>query len=134
MSLYPPTAMRLLNSMMTTYSNAIVVHAMGERVVANHDCAAFQVDIDVARVGSKNLARYLYLSVDGNSILPYIASTTVDLCFDQRSGAILEYQNNISIDLRRMQLDGLLITKAKEMDGIPDMMVMHGGLLATRVE
>ncbi len=124
MSLFPPTAMSLLEQLITRHPDAVTVSGVGAQTIANRTCDAFRLAIDSAKIGAKQLQRYLYLALNNDYLRPYITGTTVDVCFDREHGHVLSYANTLVLDQRRMPK--LLTSQPTG--------VIRGGFVAERIQ
>lgn len=132
MLLYPPTAMYLVEQLITRYPAAVMVSAAGTATIAKRTCDAFRVAVDGAKIGPSALSRHLYVAQDDGRLLPYVTGTTLQFCFDRTTGHVLEYRNEMILDQQRMRADGFgagAAAFAKQPVG-----VLRGGFVAERIK
>ncbi len=131
MSLYPPTAMHLVETLLTTYPQAVTVSAVSPRKVAGRTCDAFHVAIDTATIDPKKLEQYIYLSGLDARMRAYITGTSLSLCFDRDTNHMLEYRNELVLNQEQMHRDGF----GEDTKALAEQPVgtIRGGFLAERV-
>lgn len=134
MSLYPPTAMYLLEQLLARFPHAMHTTALGARQVAGRACAAFRLSLDAHAIGREALNQSLYVHIDADWLMPYVVATTLDLCFDQHTGQVLHYQTFVGLDQRQMQHDGLVAEAIAGFAASHPIGTLVGGLYAQRVE
>lgn len=133
MSLYPPTAMYLLEQLLARFANATHITELGARQVAGRACTAFRLALDAHTIGREALNQSLYVQIDADWLMPYVVATTLDLCFDTSTGQLLQYQTVIALDQQQMQQDGLLTGRSAALTQHP-IGILVGGLYARQVE
>ncbi|MBI2343782.1 MAG: hypothetical protein HYV02_05585 [Deltaproteobacteria bacterium] len=134
MSLYPSTAMYLVEQLITRYPQRVMVSAAGTTRVADRACELFRVVVDAVALPHAAVQEYLYVDLQHPFPQQYLLGTTLHLCFDRENGEVLRYENEFVLDQARMVRDGILTAdEAQQVNDQPTGTV-RGGLLARRVE
>lgn len=98
MNLYPATAARLLKTFLDQSAGQVMVASGGSDIIANRLCNAFRVIVDNTRFDAKSAADLLYVNLPPDVAASSTAGVTLNVCFDQQTGQLLQYTNDIVME------------------------------------